>query len=182
MESSGKIAIATFVIRSKQYLAAIRPQEQVLVLETMFFAEEVRDSAQEIDKLPAGTDVKTRDIDMAVQLIESMATEWHPENYRDTYRERVEALLDAKREGHDVVTDQPTETSSNVVDLMEALRASIDAAKGHRPGNAAQAGTLRTRPRAAGEDGDRLADMTKKQLYQLGARPRRRRPFQHGPR
>jgi DNA end-binding protein Ku len=166
MEKSGKVAIATFVMRTKQYLTAIRPESDVLVLETMFFADEVRDPVEEIEQLPTNPTLKSRDIEMAVQLIESMGTEWDPENYRDTYRERVLELIDAKRKGHEVVTEQPTAQSSNVVDLMAALRASVEAAKTHQPGNRTQDAKLETR-RSGGSDSDDLDDIPKKDLYEL---------------
>ena len=166
MQTSGKIAIATFVMRTKQYLAAVRPDDQVLVLETMHFADEVRDPVQEIESLPVDATPSSRDLDMAVRLIEAMATDWEPESYRDTYRDRLSELLDAKRRGHEVVPEQPTAGSAEVVDLMEALRASVEAAKGHRRGNVGQAvAPLPTRP--AGSAGDDLAGRTKKELYEL---------------
>ena len=163
-----KVAIATFVMRTRQYLAAIRPDADVLVLETMFFADEVRNPVEEIEQLPTGVELKDRDLDMAVQLIDSMATEWDPTIYRDTYRDRLTDLIEAKRQGREVVTEQPTATSTNVVDLMEALRASVDAAKNHQRGNGNQATKLQTRPAASGGGGDeQLGGMTKKDLYQL---------------
>src|SRR6266566_9998601 len=86
MDATGKVGVATFVMRGKQYLVAIRPQRDVLMLETMFFADEVRDPHEEIDNLPAGHTFRGRELQIAEQLIGSMATPWKPENYRDTYR------------------------------------------------------------------------------------------------
>jgi len=74
MAKSDRIGIATFVMRGKQYLAAIRPAEKVLVLETMFFADEVRDPAEELDGLPTRTKAAAKDLNMAVKLIESLTT------------------------------------------------------------------------------------------------------------
>ncbi|MCZ2824312.1 MULTISPECIES: non-homologous end joining protein Ku [unclassified Modestobacter] len=172
MERAGRVGIATFVMRSKQYLAAIRPQGEVLTLETMFFADEVRDPVDEIEQLPVRQSFKSRDLDMAVSLIDSMTTEWDPGNYRDTYRDRVNELIEAKRRGDEVVTEGEPETASNVVDLMEALSASVANAKGHRPGNAQDTGGLTTRRAGAdanGGDSDRpaedLGDLSKKELY-----------------
>jgi DNA end-binding protein Ku len=136
MERAGRVGVATFVMRSKQYLAAIRPQGEVLILETMFFADEVRDPVDEIEQLPVRHSFKSRDLDMAVSLIDSMTTEWDPGNYRDTYRDRVKELIEAKRRGDEVVTEGKLEAAENVLDLMEALRASVADAKGHRPGTA----------------------------------------------
>jgi DNA end-binding protein Ku len=132
MKRAGRVGIATFVMRSKQYLAAIRPQGDVLTLETMFFADEVRDPTEEIEQLPVRHSFKSRDLDMAVSLIDSMTTEWDPGNYRDTYRDRVNELIEAKRRGDEVVTEGEPEAADNVLDLMEALRASVEGAKSFR--------------------------------------------------
>lgn len=170
MERAERVAIATFVMRSKQYLAAVRPQGDVLTLETMYFADEVRDPVEEIDQLPVRHSFKSRDLDMAVSLIDSMSTEWDPTNYRDTYRDRVNELIEAKRRGEEVVTEGVPETAENVVDLMSALRASVEAAGKHRPGNAGTDRALATRKAERGSErpsDDDLEDMSKKELYDL---------------
>ncbi len=177
MERAGRVGIATFVMRSKQYLAAIRPQGEVLTLETMFFADEVRDPVKEIEQLPVRHSFKSRDLDMAVSLINSMTTAWDPGNYRDTYRDRVNELIEAKRRGDEVVTEGEPETAGNVLDLMEALRASVADAKGHRPGNRKEVSKLTTRRARRGTSDDAndrkedaqedLEDLSKKQLYDL---------------
>ena len=136
MGSSKKIGIATFVMRSKQHLVAVRPESKVLALETMFFSDEVRDPTTEIGSLPGDLSFKPREIDTAKLLIDSMSSEWNPENYADTYRERVEELIDRKRQGETIVTDGEARTPAPVVDLMDALQASVEAARNHRPGNA----------------------------------------------
>ena len=145
LEESERIAVATFVMRDKQHLAAIRPLGDVLALETMRFADEVRDPHEVIEDLPKKATVSARDLDAARMLIDAMATEWDPDNYRDTYRDRVMALIKAKAKGREVVVEHDAEAAPNVVDLMAALQASVDAAKGRRPGNAHQAGKLATR-------------------------------------
>jgi DNA end-binding protein Ku len=132
MGKAGRVGVATFVMRGKQYLAAIRPQNDVLTLETMFFADEVRDPAKEIDQLPAKQRVSKRDLDMAVSLIKSMTTEWDPTNYRDTYRERVEQLIEAKRNDEEIVTEHEDVPQGEVSDLLEALRASVEQARDRR--------------------------------------------------
>ena len=163
LTEADKVGIATFVMRSKQYLAAIRPKSDVLTLETMFFADEVRNPVEEIDELPASPDLRKRDLDMAVSLIESMTTPWEPENYRDTYRERVEQLIEAKQNDEEIVTEQPAAEEGKVVDLVAALQASIDRARGHTPGNAKQAQQPLTTRRAA----DELEGLSKSELYDL---------------
>jgi DNA end-binding protein Ku len=136
MGTTKKTGIATFVMRSKQHLVAVRPEENVLVLETMYFGDEVRDPVQEIGSLPGKISFKGREIDTAKLLIDSMSADWSPENYTDTYRERVEELIARKRQGEIVVTDTGAKEAAPVVDLMDALQASVKAARGHRPGNA----------------------------------------------
>lgn len=136
MGTSKKVGIATLVMRSKQHLVSVRPEEHVLVLETMFFSDEVRDPAREIGSLPGELTFKPREIDTAKLLIDSMSTEWNAANYADTYRERVEELIDAKRQGETIVTDGEPRAAAPVVDLMDALQASVEAARNHRPGNA----------------------------------------------
>ncbi|MGH9016977.1 MAG: Ku protein [Acidimicrobiales bacterium] len=136
MGTTKKIGIATFVMRSKQHLVSVRPDEKVLVLETMYFGDEVRDPATEIGSLPGELTFKPREIDTAKLLIDSMSAEWDAENYADTYRQRVEELIDRKRQGETIVTDGEARAPAPVVDLMDALQASVKAARNHRPGNA----------------------------------------------
>ncbi len=130
MSDTNKVAIATFVMRDKQYLVAIRPEPAALVLETLLFADEVRDPAEEIDVLPVEATFEPREIDMAKLLIDSMTTTWEPKRYRDTYRERVEELIDQKRQGTVVVSEGPRAEPAPVVDLLAALQASVTAARG----------------------------------------------------
>jgi DNA end-binding protein Ku len=153
MEKADRIGVATFVMRGKQYLAAIRPSEGVLVLETMYFADEVRDPAEEIDNLPTKARVGGKDLDMAVSLVESLTTRWNPQNYRDTYTDRVEQLIDAKKKDREIVLPETTEErAEGVADLLDTLRASVDAAKGHKPGNTHNVTKLDTRKRDEGGD------------------------------
>jgi DNA end-binding protein Ku len=157
MSRAERIGVATFVMRGKQYLAAIRPSadEKVLVLETMYFADEVRDPTEEIDQLPANTRVGGKDLDMAVELVRSLTTEWNPKNYRDTYTDRVEQLIEAKRKNREIVPTEGTEeTSDKVTDLLAALEASVDAAKKHKPGNTHQVTKLETRKADRQDDED----------------------------
>ena len=101
-------------MRSKEYLAAIRPQDDVLVLEkTMFFADEVRDPVEEIEQLPVQQSFAGKHLGMAVSLIDSMTTPWDPTNYRDTYRDRVNDLIEAERRGDEVVTAANPRTTTS---------------------------------------------------------------------
>jgi DNA end-binding protein Ku len=132
MFDENKVGVATFVLRNKQHLVAVRPADKVLALETMYFADEVRDPLAELDTLP-GEEVSFRDreIETAKLLIESMTTAWEPGQYRDTYREAVEELIEAKSRGEIVEHERPEEPAP-VVDLMEALRKSVEAARDKR--------------------------------------------------
>jgi DNA end-binding protein Ku len=148
MAKAERIGVATFVMRGKQYLAAIRPSadQKVLILETMHFADELRDPGKELDGLPQRTKIDKKDLDMAINLVTALTTKWTPQNYRDTYTERVEKLIEAKKKNREIVAPEPAEESSGkVVDLLAALQASVDAAKGHKPGNTHDLPKLKTR-------------------------------------
>jgi DNA end-binding protein Ku len=162
MAKAERIGVATFVMRGKQYLAAIRPSadEKVLILETMHFADEVRDPADELDQLPTRTKVDKKDLDMAVNLVSSLTTDWNPKHYRDTYTERVQKLINAKKNDREIVIPESAEkTGEKVTDLLAALQASVDAAKGHKPGNTSDLPKLRTR-KAEREDSSESTSKT----------------------
>jgi DNA end-binding protein Ku len=89
---------------------------------------------KEIPSVPAEVDFSGRELSTAKLLIESMVSEWDPAIYEDEYRKRVEALIDEKRQGKVIVTERPETEPTKVVDLMEALQASVEAARSHRPG------------------------------------------------
>jgi DNA end-binding protein Ku len=130
MQDSGKVAIATFVMRNKEYLVAVRPEADVLALETMYFADEVRSPVNELPNLPNTEKPSEREVKMAELLIESMEGSWDPSRYHDTHRQKVEALIEEKRQGRTIVSSAPAQSSSKVVDLMAALSASIKAQSG----------------------------------------------------
>ncbi len=128
MEDAGKVGIARVVIRQKEQLVALRPADGVLAMSTMNFADEVVDTDR-FDDAP-GDEVETskRELDMAKQLIESLSSDWEPDRYRDTYRERVLELIEQKAEGKEIAV-QPVEEPQPVPDLMAALEASVKAAR-----------------------------------------------------
>jgi DNA end-binding protein Ku len=132
MKESNKVGIATLVLRDKEHLVAIRPGDEVLLLETMYFEDEIRDPRAEIDNLPHAEHPDRRELMIARQLIDSLATKWDPSRYRNTYRDRVEALVATKRAGHAVVFgDERAQPKSNVIDLMSALEASLERSRTH---------------------------------------------------
>jgi DNA end-binding protein Ku len=128
MVESRKVAIAKVVIRQKENLVAIRPMEGgVLGMSTMIFADEVV-PADRLDDLPGDIETKEQEVDMARMLIDSLASDFEPEKYEDTYREEVIALIERKAEGKEIAV-QPAaeEEAAPVPDLMAALKASLDA-------------------------------------------------------
>ena len=132
MRETGRVAIATVVIRSKQQLVAVRPiGEHVLGMATMVFPDEVIDPAT-IDEMPADDDVEVtkRELAIAQQLVDSLAADFDPDKYRDSYREDVLALIERKAAGEQIAV-QPTaeEDQAPVPDLMSALKASLDAVR-----------------------------------------------------
>jgi DNA end-binding protein Ku len=129
LRETNKVAIARVVLRSKEYLVAIRPAGDVLTMETMLFADELLPSDR-LDELPE-TDVKVteRELAMAQQLIEAQATEFDPSKYRDEYRERVLELIERKAAGEDIAVQPMVEEREEVPDLMAALEQSLAAAK-----------------------------------------------------
>jgi DNA end-binding protein Ku len=128
MVESRKVAIAKVVIRQKENLVAIRPMDGgVLGMSTMIFADEVV-PADRLDDLPDDIETKEQEVEMARMLIDSLASDFEPEKYEDTYREEVLALIERKAEGKEIAV-QPAaeEEAAPVPDLMAALKASLDA-------------------------------------------------------
>jgi DNA end-binding protein Ku len=132
MRETGRVAIATVVIRSKQQLVAVRPiGEHALGMATMVFPDEVID-ADTIDEIEAVEDIEINERELAIaeQLVESLAADFDPDKYRDTYREEVLALIERKAAGeHIAVQPDAEEEEAEVPDLMSALKASLDAVK-----------------------------------------------------
>jgi DNA end-binding protein Ku len=129
MADAGMAAIASFVMRGKEYLAAVRADGDLLALETMFFADEIRDPHGQIDNLPGRVKASPQERRLAGQLIDSLSGPWRPSDYRDTYTDRVNALIDAKRHGKEFEPADEAPAATNVTDLAQALRASLEAAK-----------------------------------------------------
>ena len=131
MASSGKVAIARFVLRNKEHLAAIRSNGEVLTLTTMRFADEVV-PAKELEILPEKAQKPAkREQEMAEQLIESLSTDFDPGAYHDEYREQLLALIEQKAEGKEIVASEAeAPKATKAPDLMAALEESIAAAQG----------------------------------------------------
>jgi DNA end-binding protein Ku len=126
LKASGKIAIAKVVIKTRQHLAAVKPQEKGLMLELMHFASELID----IDefKLPESKDTGKKELQMAQALIDSMSDQWKPEEYVDEYREAIEKVIEEKLEHGDKAAPKPArkQKATNVIDLVAVLQKSLD--------------------------------------------------------
>lgn len=126
MREANRVGIATFVFRGKQYLTAVRADRDVLALDTLYFADEIRDPGELVADAVGEVEVTERELRMAAGLIESMSGPWEPETYEDTYTARVEQLVLDKSRGQETEAAQPPPKPTDVVDLTEALRRSVD--------------------------------------------------------
>ena len=126
MKEADVAALGRFVLAGKEKLALIRPMGDALALETLFVHEDVKDHA-EIDEAVSSAEVKAPELDLAKQIIASLAGEFDPTELRSEYRESLRELLEAKLAGQEIETPEPS-APTPVVDLMEALRASVAAA------------------------------------------------------
>jgi DNA end-binding protein Ku len=130
MEDGMRIGIGTVVMRNKQYLTAIRPLDGALAMSTMRFADEVVPRS-EIDGLPRRARPEAKNLRMAVDLLEAMTSDWDPRRYEDTYTEELRQRIKAKDKGKEIVEEaEAPEPTGKVVDLMAALEASVEKAKG----------------------------------------------------
>ena len=144
MKKTGRVGVARFVLRTKQYLAAVRPMGRVLAISTMLYADEIVEQV-DLEGVP-GAEAKPREkeLHMAEQLVDSLAADFDPKKYKDTFREQVLALLERKSEGEEIVAEPAEEQPrGKVVNLMDALAKSLAAA---RKGEAPESGDRRHRP------------------------------------
>jgi DNA end-binding protein Ku len=151
MESSGKVAIARFVLRNKEHLAALRAADGILTLTTMRFADEVIAPDDLEDVLPTETPrVAKKEVEMAENLIDSLAAKFDPGAYRDEYREELLELIEQKAQGKEIVSragEEPEPTKAP--DLMAALEESIAAVKGQELGKGRDGSSKAKKPKAA---------------------------------
>jgi DNA end-binding protein Ku len=124
MQRSERIGVGRFVMRTKQYLAAIRPSDNMLVLHTMFFPDEIRDT-KALD-IPGRVKIPERELRVAEELIDSLTVGWDPKRYQDTYREDVLSIIKKEAKGQEIVAEAPPPREGKVVDLFEALQASLE--------------------------------------------------------
>ena len=133
MEDRDRAAIGTVVMRNKEYLTAIRPLEGALAMSTMRFADEVVPRS-EIDGIPTRrSKPEAKAVKLATQIVDSLAGDWDPKQYHDTYAEELRRRIKAKGKGKTVAEEAvPEEGDAKIVDLMEALEASVSRARGRR--------------------------------------------------
>jgi DNA end-binding protein Ku len=158
MRESGKVAIARVVIRSKEQLVALRPMGEALGMATMLFADEIT-PPERIDEVREAAEVKTtkRELEMAIQLVASLAGDFDPDRYRDSYRQEVLDLIERKAQGKEIaVQPAPEEVAQPAPDLMSALKASLEAVR-EREGEGARAKPKRRQPAAAKASGKKPA-------------------------
>jgi DNA end-binding protein Ku len=127
LTENSMVGVAKVAFREKEHLASIRVHENIIVLETMYWPDEIRKAAfEELDK-----DVKIRpqEVQMARSLIENLTAEWDPDKYTDEYRQALLELIEKKVAGEEIEYVAPPEEAPKVVDLMDALRASVEATK-----------------------------------------------------
>jgi DNA end-binding protein Ku len=151
MDREGQVAIGRFVMRTKEYLAAIRVRDGALALSTMRFADEVRPTS----KVPTGGKKPTRtQVDNAVAVIEELSTDWDPESYTDCYRERLRKVIERKRKGAKIEVPETESEPKPAPDLMAALEATLENVRAGRDA------------RDAGADGAGLAGLSREELYE----------------
>jgi len=139
LDKSGQVALVKVALRNRESLATLRVRDGVFVLETMLWPDEVR--VPEFPFLDEDVEVRPQELAMAGSLIETLSGDFDPAQYKDSYREALQSVIEAKVAGREVVPSEPAQpTSGTVVDLMAALRASVDAAKKGRNPESAAAG------------------------------------------
>ncbi len=131
LEEKKVVALAKVALRNKEHLCVLRPSGRHLVMETLFYPDEVRDATE---LAASDMEISDRELKMAESLVEMLQDKFKPEEYHDEYREKLLALIEAKAEGRELTEIKTPAPESNVIDLMEALKASVQAAKKRKSG------------------------------------------------
>lgn len=147
MKDANKAGLAKIVLRTKQYLCAVRPLGKALALSTMLYADEINPQSKLEDLPKEAPKPSERELKMAEQLIESLAAKFEPEKYNDDYREKVLAFIRLKAEGKQIKAPPAERGPAKVINLMDALKASLEAAK--KPSSQAARGERRSTAHAA---------------------------------
>jgi DNA end-binding protein Ku len=152
MSENGKVGVAKVSFRDKEHLAALRFKDEVMVLETMYWPDEIR--ATEFEELEKDVKVRAQEVQMAQTLIENLSDDWDPTAYKDEYREALMGIVEKKAAGEEITVVEEAEPA-RVVDLMEALKASVEAAKKGRKPSEAEAEAKPKRRKAASSTSQR---------------------------
>jgi DNA end-binding protein Ku len=149
MKQANMGAVGRFVLRGAEYFCLIRPKGDALALETLFLAEDVRSQA-EIDEAVAGTEVKAAELKLAQQVMESLVADFDPAELKSQYRSDLRQMLEAKLDGQEIAKPEPA-PETPVVDLMEALKRSVEEAKGRKPAAKSGASKKRAAPKSGSQ-------------------------------
>ena len=153
MKETNTAAVGKFVRQGAEHFCLIRPKGNALALETLFLAEDVRSQA-EIEEAVEEIDVKDAELELARQVIGSLAADFDPQELVSDYRRDLKALLEAKLAGEEIKAPEPVEEKAPVIDLMEALKASVAEAQGKKP---AKAGAKKTKAASSGGSRRKIA-------------------------
>jgi DNA end-binding protein Ku len=169
MEATNKVAVGRFVMRSRQYLVTIRPYDDALLLQTMYFADEIR-GLDTLKHPPSDVNVTSKEVEMAEKLISSLSVSFEHRKYKDTYQERVMALIKRKAKGEPIGVEPANDGGAEVIDLMEALKRSLDAPRqtgGARGRGSNHDAPPKGSPRKAANDN--LSELSKSELLERAA-------------
>ena len=148
LEAEGQVGVAKVALRDKEHLATVRLKDDVFVLETMHWPDEIREP--EFEELGKKVKIQDSEVKMARQLIQQLSAEFDPSEFADEYRAKLEELVQAKVEGAEVtVAAEPEEEPTKVVDLMEALKASVEEAKKRKDGGSKKKTTAKAATKPA---------------------------------
>ena len=138
LQESDMGAVGRFVLRGQEHFSLIRPRGEALALETLFVAEDVRSQA-EVEEAVSDTEVKDAELELARQVIDSLAADFDPTGLESEYRSTLHEMLEAKLDGQEIKRPEPAEEETPVIDLMEALRQSVDEAQKQKKAPASKA-------------------------------------------
>ncbi|MGW6706108.1 non-homologous end joining protein Ku [Streptomyces sp. NPDC054956] len=178
LSTANRAGVATFVMRGREYLVALKADDAlgILTVHTLHWADEIRDPRKEIPDLPGAVKVSEKELKMAEQLVSALAAEWDPESFRDTFQEKVTALIEAKKAGESVEKAEPPAKATGAVDLMEALRASVERARSPKDPREKAATPASPQKKKAppakkriSSKGPSLQSLTKAELYKKAA-------------
>ena len=149
LESTNRVAVAKVALRQKEHLCLVRPYRDLLMMETMYYPDEIR-ATGELDLHSDSADVADAELQMATMLIDQLTGEWEPQMFRDEYRDALQQVIEAKLGSGAPLAAAPPTPQGKVRDLMEALRESIAAAKADAPAEPAEGAASKKRVRKAG--------------------------------